>query len=55
MEITIISPLGDNLQVWTLQLTESEFSETFEKFADRGCSVLVNPDEVAEEIGEIYK
>lgn len=55
MEITIISPLGDSVQIWTLQLTEEEFSETFEKFAARGCSVLVDRDEVAEEIGEIYK
>lgn len=55
MEITIISPLGDELQVWTLYMTENEFSETFEKFAHRGCSVLVDSDTVAEEIGEIYK
>lgn len=55
MEITIISPLGDELQVWTLQMSEEEFSETFEKFAARGCSVLVDQTEVAEEIGEIYK
>jgi hypothetical protein len=55
MEITIISPLGDDLQVWTLYMTESEFSETFEKFAARGCSVLTDRDQVAEEIGEIYK
>lgn len=55
MEITVISPLGDSFQVWTLHMTEEEFSETFEKFAARGCSVLVDQDEVAEEIGEIYK
>lgn len=55
MEITIISPLGDNLQVWALYMTEEEFSETFEKFAARGCSVLVDQNEVADEIKEMYK
>ena len=55
MEITIISPLGDDLQVWTLQMSEAEFSETFEKFASRGCSVLTDADTIAEEIGEMYK
>ena len=55
MEITVISPLDGSLQVWTLHMTESEFSETFEKFAARGCSVLVDADTVAEEIAEIYK
>lgn len=55
MWITIISPLGEELQVWTLCMTEREFAETFEKFSHRGCSVLVNADEVAEEINDIYK
>ena len=55
MEITVISPLGDSFQVWTLHMTEEEFTEAFEKHADRGCSVLVDQDEVAEEIKEMYK
>lgn len=55
MEITIISPLGDELQVWTLYMTEEEFSETFEKFSHRGCSVLVDSETVADEINDIYK
>lgn len=55
MEITVISPLGDSFQVWTRHMTEKEFSETFEKFAARGCSVLVDQNEVADEIKEMYK
>lgn len=55
MEITVISPLNGSLQVWTLHMSEEEFTEAFEKYADRGCSVLVDQNEVADEIKEIYK
>lgn len=54
MEITIVSPLDDELQVWTLNLSESEYAEFGEKYGHRGASVLVSPSEVGEEIDGIW-
>ena len=55
MEITIISEFEDSLQVWTLNLTEEEMSDFCEKYGHRGCSVLTSPEELAEELRDIYK
>lgn len=55
MEITIISEFDDSLQVWTLNLTEEEFSDFCEKYGHRGCSVLTSPEELPEELRDIYK
>ncbi len=55
MEITIISEFEESLQVWTLNLTEEEMSDFCEKYGHRGSSVLVSPDELADELHDTYK
>lgn len=55
MEITIISEFEESLQVWTLNLTEAEMSDFCEKYGHRGSSVLFSPEELPEELRDIYK
>ncbi len=55
MELTIITPFDDDLQVWELYLTEEEFGEFAERYGHRGASVLVDKDKIGEEIQDIYK
>ena len=54
MEITIILPLDDELEVWTLGMSNEEISELSEKYGHRGMSVVVSHDEVGEEIDSIW-
>jgi hypothetical protein len=55
MEITIILPLDDELEVWTLGMSNEEIGELSEKYGHRGTSVLVSPNEVGEEIDSIWR
>lgn len=55
MEITIILPLEDELEVWTLGMSDKEIGELSEKYGHRGMSVVVSPDEVGEEIDSIWR
>lgn len=54
-EITIISKLDNDLQVWTFCIKESDLLALMEKYADSGSSVLVDCETIADEINEIYK
>lgn len=54
-EITIISELETDLQVWTFSIDESDFAYLMEKYASSGSSVLVDGETIAEEIESIYK
>lgn len=54
-EITIISELGTNLQVWTFCIEEGDLLALMEKYASSGSSVLVDGETIAEEIEAIYK
>ena len=55
MEITIISEFEDALQIWTLNITEAEMADFCEKYGHRGGSVLVSPEELPDELRQIYK
>ena len=55
MEITIISEFEDSLQVWTLNLSEEEMADFCEKYGHRGSSVLTSPEDLADELKDIYK
>lgn len=54
-EITIISELETDLQVWTFSIDESDLAYLMEKYASGGSSVLVDSETIADEIKAIYK
>lgn len=53
--VTIVSELDDDLQAWTLCIDESDLVELMKKYDGKGCSVLGDADDIAEEIRETYK
>lgn len=53
--ITIVSELDNSLQAWTLQIEESDLVQLMQKYEDKGCSVLGDAQDIAEEIKDIYK
>ena len=55
MLVTVINEMDNGAQVWTLCLSEEEYSELFEKYAHRGISVIVDRDQVADEIEQFWK
>lgn len=53
--ITIVSGLGNDLQAWTFQIEEKDLVNLMLKYEDKGCSVLGDAQDIAEEIKDIYK
>ena len=55
MEISIISKLDDDLQLWTFDIKESDLIELMQKYEGRGVSVLDDADGIGNEIKTLYR
>ena len=55
MIITITNKLGDDVQLWTFEIRESDLVELMQKYDGRGESVLIDADELPEDIKPYYE
>ena len=55
MLITITSKLGEDVQLWTFDIDESDLNALMEKYGHKGEGVLVDADELPHDIKEYYK
>lgn len=55
MQISIVSELNDDLQLWTFEINENDLIELMQKYDGRGASVLDNADGIADEIKKLYR
>lgn len=55
MLTTIINKIGNDVQLWTVEIDESDLVALMEKYGHKGESVLVDADELHDEIKEYYK
>ena len=55
MQISIISELNRDLQLWTFDISESDLIELMQKYDGRGVSVVDDAEGIAEEIKTLYR
>ena len=55
MIITITNKLGEDVQLWTFDIKESDLMVLSQKYGHTGESVLVDADELPEDIKHYYK
>lgn len=55
MIITITSKLENDVQLWTLDIRESDLIELMQKYDGRGESVLIDADDLPDDIKNYYK
>ncbi len=55
MIITITNKLGEDVQLWTFNIDESDLIALMEKYGHTGEGVLVDADELPEDIKHYYK
>lgn len=55
MQISIVSELNNDLQLWTFNISENDLIELMQKYDGRGASVLDDAEGIADEIKKIYR
>ena len=55
MIITITNKLDEGVQLWTFDIKEEDLIPIFEKYGDRGESVLIDADDLPHDIKDYYK
>lgn len=53
-KITIVSELGNGVQVWTFDVETADLNALMEKYDGKGTSILGSVEDITDEIKEIY-
>lgn len=55
MNISIVYNYGHEVILWHIDISEEEFAEFCERYANRGCSVMGKSYEIADHIADIHR